>query len=255
MANFQTHLNGGIVASAATTLSLHMAGLIQSGQTVPIFAMGVIGSLLPDIDSDTSKPVNALFSVLGAGLAFAMTLPLTGRFLPLELAGIWVGVYLCVRYGFFEIFARFTVHRGVWHSWLGIAASALAATNLVYWSWGQSPDLAWVAGFVVGIGYLTHLLLDELFSVDLFNAKVKRSFGTALKPFSLNSPMSSLGMLVVVGVLVWLAPSPDPLLARIDTQQFLQVEVIRGQLGSGLQRSLAQLGDWWSQLARLLDLG
>ncbi|NEV64156.1 metal-dependent hydrolase [Thiorhodococcus minor] len=255
MANFQTHLNGGIVVSAATTLSLHMAGLIPSGHTVPLFVIGVIGSLLPDIDSDTSKPVNALFSVLGAGLAFAMTLPLTGHFLPMELAGIWVGVYLCVRYGFFEIFARFTVHRGVWHSWLGIAASALTATNLAYWMWEQSADLAWVAGFVVGVGYLTHLLLDELFSVDLFGAKVKRSFGTALKPFSASSPMSSLAMLAVVVGLVWLAPSPDPLLARIDADRLLRLEAIGGQLGDSLQRSLAQLGDWWSQLARLISLG
>ncbi|MBK1722896.1 metal-dependent hydrolase [Thiocystis violacea] len=255
MANFQTHLNGGIVVSAATTLSLHMAGLIESGHTFPLFALGVIGSLLPDIDSDTSKPVNALFSVLGAGLAFAMTLPLKGQFLPLELAGIWVGVYLCVRYGFFEIFARFTVHRGLWHSWLGIAGTALATTNLAYWMWGQSPDPAWVAGLIVGIGYLTHLLLDELSSVDLFNAKVKRSFGTALKPLSLSSPWSSLAMLCVVAGLAWMAPSPQGLIARVDADQLFQVDALSARVESSVHWAVAQMTDWWSQLSRLLDLG
>lgn len=255
MASFKTHLNGGIVVSAATTLSLNMADLIRSDQTVPFFVLGVIGSLLPDIDSDTSKPVNALFSVLGAGLAFAMTLPLTHRFLPMELAGIWIGVYLCVRYGFFEIFARLTVHRGVWHSWLGIAAAALAATNLAHWLWGQSPDSSWLAGFMVGVGYLTHLLLDELFSVDLLNTKVKRSLGTALKPLSLASPWSSVAMLCVIIALAWLAPSPDSILARTNVVQLLDIDVLGAHLENGLHWAAIQVTDWWTRLSLLLDLG
>lgn len=254
MANFQTHLNGGIVVSAAITLSLQMTGFVQDGHIIPLFTLGVVGSLLPDIDSDCSKPVRALFSVLGVGLAFAMTLPLTARFAPLELAGIWVGVYLCVRYGFFEIFTRFTVHRGVWHSWLGIAAALLATTNLAYWMWGQSPEPAWIAGLMVGIGYLTHLVLDELFSVDLFNAKVKRSFGTALKPFSPSSPWTSLAMLIVVVVLAWLAPSPDSLLAKVDTDRLLDPDAVLARIESGLNWSLARVSDWWSRMERLLDL-
>jgi hypothetical protein len=45
---------------------------------------------------------------------------------------------------------------------------------------------------MVGIGYLTHLVLDEFYSVDLFNRKIKRSFGTALKPFSLAISLEQL---------------------------------------------------------------
>ncbi len=209
MANFQTHLNVGIVVSAAATLGLITLGVVQSDQALPYFVLGVLGSMLPDIDSDTSKPVNAMFSVLGAGLAFVMTLPLIDRFQPLELTLIWGGVYLCVRYGFFEIFSRFTVHRGIWHSWLATAAVTLATTNMAFWLWRQSPEPAWFAGLMVGVGYLTHLCLDELYSVDLFNSRLKRSFGTALKPFSFNNPWSSLGMLAVVLVLAWLAPPVD----------------------------------------------
>ena len=258
MANFQTHLNVGIVVSAATTLSLSMAGLIASTQTMSLFTLGVIGSLLPDIDADASKPVNALFSVLGAGLAFAMTLPLTERFLPMELAAIWVGVYLCVRYGFFEIFSRFTVHRGVWHSWLGIAVAVLGTANLARWLWRQPPELAWIAGLVVGIGYLAHLVLDEISSVDLFNVTVKRSSGTALKPFSLGAPRSSLAMAALVAALAWLAPPvPHALLAHLDQDRLpdLDLDRVGGQLQSGVHWAAAQMGDWWQRIARLLDLG
>ncbi|UHD15749.1 metal-dependent hydrolase [Thiocapsa bogorovii] len=209
MANFQTHLNGGIFVSVAAVLGLHGAGLVEQGATLGYFALGVAGSLLPDIDADASKPVRAFFNVLGVAVAFAMTLPLIGRFLPLEVALIWVGVFLCVRYLIFELFARVTVHRGIWHSWLGIAAAALATVNIAYWMMERSAEAAWVAGLMVGIGYLTHLVLDELYSVDLLNSRVKRSFGTALKPFSLADPRSSLGMLAVVVALAWFAPALD----------------------------------------------
>lgn len=209
MANFQTHLNGGIFVSVATVLGLHGAGLVEQGATLDYFALGVAGSLLPDIDADASKPVRAFFNVLGVAVAFAMTLPLIGRFLPLDVALIWVGVFLCVRYLIIEIFTRATVHRGIWHSWLGIAAAALAAVNIAYWMMNRSAESAWIAGFMVGIGYLTHLVLDELYSVDLLNSRVKRSFGTALKPFSLADPRSSFGMLAAVVALAWVAPAFD----------------------------------------------
>ncbi len=255
MANFQTHLNVGIVVSAATTLSLHMAGLVPVDQTMTLFSLGVVGSLLPDIDCDTSKPVNALFSVLGAGLAFAMTLPLSNRFLPMDLALIWVGVFLCVRYGFFEIFARFTVHRGIWHSWLGIWVAMLGAADLAYWMWHQSPGSAWVAGLVVGIGYLTHLCLDEFSSVDLFNTKVKRSFGTALKPFCLASPWSSLGMVAIALALVWLAPPADEMLRRMRLPRTLELTSLQGEIQHGVRWAVTRASGWWSQLARLLEFG
>jgi hypothetical protein len=80
MANFQTHLNVGIFVSAAATLSLHVAGFIEQSQMPVLFALGVAGSLLPDIDLERSKPTGLLFNVLGAVLAFAVTLPLTQRF-------------------------------------------------------------------------------------------------------------------------------------------------------------------------------
>lgn len=250
MANFQTHLNVGILVSAATTLGLHTAGLIQGGQTLPYFTLGVVGSLLPDIDLKTSRPSNALFSALGAVLAFIMTLPLIGRFLPLELALIWGGVFLCVRYGFFEIFSRLTVHRGIWHSWLAIAAAALAVTNVAYWLWRQSPELAWLAGLMVGVGYLTHLCLDEFYSVDLFNRKIKRSFGTALKPFSLANPWSSFGMFMAVLALWWLAPPADMWLERIQTESLADLRGTFDQFRETLNGAWTQVESWLERLLR-----
>ncbi|KXX65780.1 metal-dependent hydrolase [Marichromatium gracile] len=244
MANFHTHINVGIFVSGASVLGLHAGGLVEQGQTLPLFALGVGASLLPDVDSDTSRPVRAFFTVLGAGLAFAMTLPLVGQLLLFELALVWVGVFLCVRYGFFELFTRFTVHRGIWHSWLAAGVWSLATVNAAHWLLEQPARAAWVAGLMVAIGYLTHLLLDELFSVDLLNSRIKRSFGTALKPLSLNDPLSSLTLLALAVWLAWIAPDPGDWPAFDQT-----VSDIRALwLGLG-----DELGGWQRALARLFE--
>lgn len=206
MADFHTHLNGGIFVSGASVIWLHGLNLVPPGQTLALFALGVTGSLLPDIDADASAPVRAIFGVLGAVLAFAWTLPLTGQFLPLELGLVWAGLFLAVRFLLRAAFARFTVHRGIWHSWLGIAFATLAATDLAYWLVREPAEAAWIAGAMTGLGYFTHLALDELSSVDLLNSRVNRAFGTALKPLSLRDPAASLLMGTAVAALLWVAP-------------------------------------------------
>lgn len=206
MANFQTHLNGGIVVSGVAVLALHRLGLVQEREALGLFALGVAGSLLPDIDADASAPVRAFFGVLGIALAFALTLPLAGGLPPLTLALLWIGVLFSVRVALYEVFSRFTVHRGIWHSLLGVAFATLATVNAAFWLFEAPPPTAWAAGWMVGIGYLTHLSLDELYSVDLLNTRVRRSFGTALKPFSLSDPASSLAMAAAIAVLLWFAP-------------------------------------------------
>jgi hypothetical protein len=209
MASFQTHLNGGIFVSGGSVLSLQGLGLVPEGQTLALFALGVLGSVLPDIDAEASAPVRGLFGALGVAMAFAWTLPLVGAVPPLELALVWFSLFLAVRFLLFRAFSRFTVHRGIWHSWLATALVTLATVNLAYWLLHQPPPAAWIAGFMVGLGYLTHLCLDELSSVDIFNSRVRRSFGTALKPLSLSDPLSSLAMASAVGVLAWFAPSAE----------------------------------------------
>ncbi len=235
MADFQTHLNGGILVSGAATVWLHGLGLVPPNDTLALFALGVTGSLLPDIDADASAPVRATFGVLGAVLAFAWTLPLTDRFLPLELALVWCGLFLGVRFLLQALFARLTVHRGIWHSWLAIAFATLATADLAYWLVREPAHSAWLAGAMVGLGYFTHLCLDELSSVDLMSSRVNRSFGTALKPFSLSDPLSSLAMASAVGALAWYAPAAD--FARIP-----RVTELAGWIGQVLTRLIAWSG-------------
>lgn len=216
MASFATHLYGAAAVSSTAALGMFTQGLANASEAQAYFTAGVIGGVLPDIDSDSSTPVRAFFSLIGAAAAFAVCFALIEQIALFELALVWGLVFVAVRYGIFEIFTHFTVHRGVWHSWLAALFAALAAANLAYWAADRSPWESWVYAGFVGLGYLTHLLLDEMASVDLLGHRIKRSFGTALKPFSYHSPWSSLGMAGATMLLILAAPSPAPVLDTID---------------------------------------
>ena len=236
MANFATHLYGGALVSSVASLGLYSSGLAGPEQTQTCFFLGVAGGLLPDIDSGASKPVRVAFTILAVGLAFATAFALVGRLPLLDLVLVWVGTFLLVRYLVLEAFARLTVHRGAWHSCLAVVLMGLLSANAAHHGLGISAGESWAAGGFVALGYLTHLCLDELASVDLLNHRVRRSFGTALKPFSLAAPRASLAMLVSALVLAYLAPSLDPLL---DTDQIrcLNLGALDlGALGPGI---------WW----------
>lgn len=244
MANFETHLYGGVFVSGTAVLALERLALVPEGHTLTFFALGVGGSLLPDIDADASAPVRAFFGILGTVLAFAWTLPLVGQYPPLWLGLFWAGCFLAVRFLLLGAFARFTVHRGIWHSWLAAALAGLATVNLAHRVLGQPPDSAWIAGGLVALGYLTHLVLDEVSSVDLNNARVRRSFGSALKPWSLRDPAASLAMAAAVTLLAWLAPAPDDLILPDGTRIAAWAEQASQQLGDWSRRGIDALRLW-----------
>ena len=216
MANITTHLYGGAAVASIASLGVYSLGLADTRQAQLYFALGTIGGLLPDIDSDSSTPVRGFFTLMGVVLAFLVTFALVGKVPLVELGLVWLGVFCSVRFGVFEVFSRFTVHRGVWHSWLALFFVAAVTVNLAYW-FIETPALeAWLSGLFVATGYVTHLCLDEIASVDLLNSRVKRSFGTALKPCSFASLSSSGLMLAGLLVLIYLAPGFDPVLVAAN---------------------------------------
>jgi hypothetical protein len=140
-----------------------------------------IGGLLPDLDSDSGVPVRELFGLLAATSAFVAYHPLREHGMPLEQAlVIMAGVYFAVRYVFANAFRRWTVHRGMFHS----VPAMLIAGLLVYLGY-PSHDFTlklYLAGGVM-CGFLSHLVLDEIYAVDFmgFRLKFNKFAGSALK--------------------------------------------------------------------------
>jgi len=216
MANFRTHLTGGALVASAAAFACYGQGLSDAAETQILFAVATSASLLPDIDADASKPVRGVFGAAGIVIGFLVAFAFDQRLRVVDLVLIWAGVWILVRFPLFWLFARHTVHRGIWHSLLMALVVALAAAIVADLFLGLSDLLAWLVGGFVLIGYLTHLVLDEVASVDLFDKRIKRSFGTALKPFSLRAWPGSLVLLGLLTVLIGLSPDPAPVLAAID---------------------------------------
>ncbi|NOS90075.1 MAG: metal-dependent hydrolase [Methylococcaceae bacterium] len=212
MANFNTHL--AIAATVSTGAALLAAKTHILGKTdLPWFIfLGTLGGLLPDIDANHSKPVKLLFNVLALIGVAAILQAFSHSYPPYPLALSVIGTYLSIRHVAYNLFNQFTLHRGVFHSLLASVFFALLTTNICHRLLHWDVQLAWLNGLFIALGYCVHLLLDEAYSVDLSNAKIKKSFGSAFKLISYNNLTASVLMALCTLALYWLTPPPTPLL-------------------------------------------
>ncbi len=206
MANFNTHLAVAAVGSglcATVALAGHAA---PHNYLLTLTLAGTIGGILPDIDLDKAIPSRILFNALGAIGAFIALFSLAKQYSIAELWIVWLGVYLGVRYGGHRLFQDRTRHRGIFHSVLAGAFFMVLTAIIFDRVFGEPPALAWLTGLFVLIGFIIHLALDEIYSVDIEGAAIKKSFGTALKLFDYHSWRASGLMGVAFAGLVVLAP-------------------------------------------------
>ena len=111
-----------------------------------------------------------------------------------------------MRYGLHTAFHRLSVHRGIWHSIL--AGLFCAVTTVVFrYVLERHDGVAWLAAGFLFIGYMVHLILDEIYSVDVLGYQIKSSFGTAMKPIDMRNPAGSAAMAVAAVPLLFLTPS------------------------------------------------
>lgn len=184
MANFQTHAFGAAAAGvgcAALSISVFGPSALAFAGAAGIAAF--VGGMLPDIDHDNAIPIREVFSLLAAVVP-AIALPWLARKHGVSTEAaicFFAVVYVGIRFVMAEIFKRFTEHRGIFHSIPFILAAgelvALTLTDL-----GATERV--ILGASVSIGAFTHLLLDEFFAVDFTGARLKKSFGTAIKLWS-----------------------------------------------------------------------
>ena len=235
MANFTTHIAvGTIVSGALATLTL-AANVIPHESLVAVTLAGVLGSVLPDIDLKDSRPSRAMFAGLGIFFSFAVLFSCAGKYSVVELWILWLGTLLAVRYGAHAIFHRIAVHRGIWHSLLATVFTALIAAVVFKYILGEADGVAWLGGGFLAIGYLTHLVLDELYSVDVMDTRLKASFGTALKLADLHHWQHSAAMAVGTLGLMMIAPPIGTFIEGLSSQS----------MWAGLQQKLLPHESWF----------
>ncbi|ALM51114.1 metal-dependent hydrolase [Halomonas huangheensis] len=197
MANFRTHISVAAAGGAVIAHAGWQAGLWDFMQSLPVLALTTFGGILPDIDSDTSTSIRLIFNLLAVPAVVAGAVMLQDKMVAGMLVLVCGAIYVAVRYLASAVFARFTVHRGIWHSLLAALTCGLAASAVSFGLFQRPETLAWMHGLALFAGFIIHLLLDELYSVDLSGARLKRSFGTALKPIDVSDLGASLAMLCI----------------------------------------------------------
>lgn len=239
MANFATHAAVGIVASGMLSTLTMAADIVPVNDLVTLALAGTFGAVLPDIDLENSRASRGMFAGLGVFLAFAFLFNYSWKFSVAEMWIIWVGTYLMVRYFGHNVFHKYARHRGVFHSLIAGVFFAIATAAIYFRVFGADPTLAWLAGLFVLVGYVIHLLLDEIYSVDFYGSRVKRSFGTALKIYDSNSITGSLAMVGAAVLAFWVAPTVEPFVTAVSSDV----------VWNGLQERMLPSDKWFGFIA------
>jgi len=204
MANFNTHLIVGATVSLIVSETLISMKILSPTLASVAFFLGTLGSLMPDIDSNHSKSIKVSLSMISILITMLLISAKSKVYSLIELLIMSIFILSFIRFGIIEFFRLTSKHRGMFHSipvafiW-GISTTIISNTII-----GLNSLISWIFGFMIIVGYITHLILDELYSVDLVNKKIKKSFGTALKLFRLKTNIDKMQTLLIYVILVLL---------------------------------------------------
>jgi membrane-bound metal-dependent hydrolase YbcI (DUF457 family) len=204
MASYRGHL------TFSTALGAAYGGLAwwKLGVPLPLAAVAAgltaLGGLLPDLDSDSGVPVRELFGLAGAVVPLLLLRRLAQSGLSAEETLLAVaGLYVGIRYGLANAFKHLTVHRGMFHSLPAMVITGL----LVYLGYKHpSEDVRGFLALGAMLGFLSHLVLDEVCAVDFRGVapRLNHFAGSAVKLYS-KSTSATLFTYVFLGSLAYVA--------------------------------------------------
>lgn len=181
MAGYREHVTvSGLLGVAYGTGSTLALGFSPT-QGILSGLLTWVAGMLPDLDSEGGKPIRGLFSAVAAIVPLFLMRYMDDMGSDNERAVLMaLMLYLLIRYGLAWVVGKLSVHRGMFHSIPALLISA-EVTFLFYRHVDDQVRLLMAGG--VALGFLSHLILDELYSVqwDGTRIKLKRSSGTALK--------------------------------------------------------------------------
>ncbi len=202
MANFNTHFAVGATSSAVITGVLLAMRVVEPTEAILAFAIGTFGSLMPDIDADNSKAIDIGFTVISLLITILFVFSKSNIYSLVEMLIMAGVIFSTIRFGFIVIFRKLSRHRGIFHSIPVAFIWGVGTVIISYYFFRQDSLISWVYGIMITLGYIVHLILDEIYSVDLGNRRVKKSAGTALKFFSVRSNIDAIKYIFVYFILI-----------------------------------------------------
>jgi hypothetical protein len=184
MANFKQHLTVSTSLGIAYGSAAHLMYNVPLPTAIMAGGLCSVSGMLPDIDSGSSKPLKESLAFAAAVVPLMLFSRLYQFKLSAELMVLsGAGMYLAVRFGLGRFLKFCTVHRGMFHS---LPAAIIMGEIAFLLASGDDVRLrVYKAGGVV-LGYISHLILDEIYSVEWKRSgvRLKKSFGSALKMYS-----------------------------------------------------------------------
>lgn len=180
-----------------------------------ILALGMIGGVLPDLDSDSSKPVQIVFKILAIFLPLLVLLLMPQKLPILHMLGIWLVSTFVLKLLFTIFFLKMTTHRGIFHTIpMGILFAQLLIL-LFHYVFEFDLKFSTIAGTFLFFGFVLHLILDELVSLNILGLRVKNSFGTAFKIYDVNNIYGTLVLYISIITLYYLMPFSNDIYVSI----------------------------------------
>ncbi len=203
MANFKTHISVGIILGVCCAFFALLSKILQDWDNLSLVILFItIGSFLPDVDSDSSLPFKIVFYFLGIITAFfslAWLMLNSNRIL--NLIFIPLGIFFIIRFMFGYIFKKFTRHRGIFHSIPMAIISILSSLILLNKFSNFSYSINFLLSVSIGIGFISHLILDEIYAFTNFNGKKfhpNKNLGTALKLWSKSKGVTFITYFIII---------------------------------------------------------
>jgi membrane-bound metal-dependent hydrolase YbcI (DUF457 family) len=212
MADFKTHISVSTAAGVLYGMGGFHAGLPWESCVLG-GALCSVSGMLPDLDSDSGIPLREAVAFASAFVPMLLVSRLERIGCSHEMMLlITVGVYFFLRFGIAELFRRYTVHRGMWHS---IPAAFTASLFAFLASSCEDINLRFFKTVAIFVGFMSHILLDEIWSVEYRRGRYtfKHSFGTALKFWGQNR-IANFVSYTLLGILCVLAYHDEGLMAR-----------------------------------------
>lgn len=210
MANFNTHFVVGAVSSAVLSGTLLSMEVLSPNEAVIAFTLGTFGSLMPDIDSNHSKSIGIGFTVVSLLVTTLAVFVKSSTYSLVEMLVMAGVVFSTIRFGFISIFRKVSKHRGMFHSIPVALIWGIVTSIVMHLFFDLNTLLSWSYALMITMGYVVHLLLDEIYSVDLGNKRVKKSFGTALKLYRIKTTQEKIqNLLIYASLWILFLIAPD----------------------------------------------
>ena len=181
MPGFQVHITGASIVGAGYAGAAWYVGGMHPMTCLLGGGLCAVAGMLPDLDSGQGTPVRESVAFAAAIVPMILVHRIHQSGLPIEaVILLGAGIYAAIRFGVSWLLEHYTTHRGMFHS-LPAAAIAGQVTYLAFWH--EDPLRRYYVASAVVLGFLTHLVLDEIWSVrnGQFGPKAKKGFGTAMK--------------------------------------------------------------------------